>query len=283
MRTSLPMKHCKLLIFVGLITFSTSCGTGHQFRQPAVPTENTPIAQESADSTLGGSNAPVTDTTTTITPPPLPTPAPKETPTPPKDPVPVACSTLYQIPGTANPFLAGMPDGTEIQYPSSVDRAPVNAPILVTPTDRQCFEAGRMLFFRVEGKIAHGAMSDQESDADGIATAPGAHTLGNLNGLASLKAPINSLIGVFLSEAPNGRTVAPPSLDFSEPLNRNFKSLSPRLGQLFFIGDGKDAMGSLQGFVVPSGTTRLYLAIMDEYEWNNNLGKLSGGILWVKP
>lgn len=268
-------------LFYGLaMSLGFGCGSGHQFNEPSVPVESAPIAQPSSDEAVIDTRPPVTDESGTVST--LPTPAPVVPVV--KDPEPVACSTLYSIPGIANPFLAGMPEGTEIAYPASVDRAPVNAPVLVTPTDRQCFEAGRYLYFRVEGKIAHGTMSDQESDADGIPTAPGTHTLASMNNLSNIKAPINSLIGIFLDDkTPTQRPVAPETLDFNEAHLRNFKIMAPKLGQIFFIGDGKDATGKLQAFTVPTGTTRLYLAIMDEYEWNNNLGKLSGGILWVKP
>jgi hypothetical protein len=39
----------------------------------------------------------------------------------------------------------------------------------------------------------------------------------------------------------------------------------------------------MQAFVVPQGATRLYVAIMDEYEWNNNVGRLTVTTSWLKP
>ncbi|HET9236044.1 MAG TPA: hypothetical protein VFO10_02265 [Oligoflexus sp.] len=267
-------------ISLGLtMAMSLACGSSHQFQEPNVPVETAPIARADGDDAAIDSKPPVSDengTVSTIPPSPV---VPVV-----KDPEPVACSTLYAIPGIANPFLAGMPEGTEIAYPASVDRAPVNSPILVTPTDRQCFEAGRYLYFRVEGTIAHGTNADQISDADGIPTAPGQHTLGTMHNISNINAPINSLVGIFLDDrTPAQRPAAPGTLDFGEAPLRNFKTLAPQLGQIFFIGDGRDGNGKLQGFTVPQGTTRLYLAIWDAYEWNNNLGKVSGGILWVKP
>jgi hypothetical protein len=270
----------KKLFYTLTMTMSLGCGSGHQFNEPNVPIETAPIARPEGEDAVVDTPSPVTDESGTVS------NLPTQSPVVPviKDPEPIACSTLYAIPGIANPFLAGMPDGTEIAYPASVDRAPLNSPVLVTPTDRQCFEAGRYLYFRVEGKIAHGTNEDQISDADGIARAPGTHTLESLNNISNIVAPINSLIGIFLDDkTPAQRPAAPPALDFNSGNFRNFKTLAPQLGQIFFIGDGKDDMGKLQGFTVPKGTTRLYLAIMDAYEWNNNLGKLSGGILWVKP
>lgn len=55
--------------------------------------------------------------------------------------------------------------------------------------------------------------------------------------------------------------------------SRDFLTLSPQLKRVFFIGDGRTRRGDIQKFIVPSGATRLYIGIMDGYEWNNNNGK----------
>jgi hypothetical protein len=196
-----------------------------------------------------------------------------------------ACSTNYQIAGTANPFLAGAPDGIELDYGRTpLDVAPLNAPVLVQADDKKCFDAGRRLYFQVAGQIAYDNKPEVFTDADGQADNSPSHTLGSVHGLSDIKAPINSLVAVFLDDTPfASRSGAPAALDFSTAESRNFKTLSPKIGQVFFVGDGKDANGVLQAFVVPAGTTRLYLAIMDRYEWANNQGQLSGNIQWVKP
>lgn len=273
---SISIRTAILWLGISLIPWASGCGS-HKFQEPKIPTETAPLTpvDGSEDAVLNPEN-PVDESTDEIKTPVLPPVV--------EDPIPVACSSLYAIPGTSNPFLAGMPSGTEIAYPRSVDRAPTNSPILIVPTDKACLEAGRSLYFRVEGTIAHGSNADQISDADGIAKAPMTHTLGSVHGISDIKAPINSLIGVFLDGGNiSQRPVVETVLDFSSSELRDFRKLSPELGQIFFIGDGKDAKGKLQSFVVPQGAKELYLAIMDQYEWNNNLGKLTGGILWVKP
>jgi hypothetical protein len=196
-----------------------------------------------------------------------------------------ACSSNYQILGTANPFLAGAPAGIELDYGRApLDVAAVNAPVAVQADDVKCFDAGRRLYFQVAGRIAYDAQPDLFTDADGQADNTPSHSLGSVHGISNITAPINSLVGVFLDNTPfASRSAAPEALDFSTVESRNFKTLTPKLGQVFFIGDGKDASGLLQAFVVPAGTTRLYLAIMDQYEWSNNQGQLSGTIQWVKP
>jgi hypothetical protein len=196
-----------------------------------------------------------------------------------------ACSTNYQIAGTANPFLAGAPEDVELDYGRlPKDVAPLNAPVAVEAADTKCFDAGRRLYFQVSGSIAYDNQPDVFTDADGQADQTPSHTLGSVHGLSNITAPINSLVAVFLDDtAFASRAAAPEALDFSTAEARNFGTLSPKIGQIFFVGDGKDANGLLQAFVVPAGTTRLYLAIMDHYEWSNNQGQLSGNIQWVKP
>jgi hypothetical protein len=63
------------------------------------------------------------------------------------------------------------------------------------------------------------------------------------------------LVGVFLTrKAP--ADPAPPRLDFSQ--GENFKKLSPKIAQTFFIGDGGGRV-----FRVPAGATRLFLGFAD--------------------
>jgi hypothetical protein len=203
---------------------------------------------------------------------------------PKKVPVLTDCTPQFQINSATNPFLAGMPNNSTIAYPNSTDRAPRNAPVQVMPTDAQCLQAGQALYFKVDGRIAFDDNAGQQSNADGINTKVVKHTLGSVNRIAMTNAPINSLIGIFLdATVPNQRPNVAPSLDFGTAEKRDFKTLAPALGQIFFIGDGKDSGGTMQAFVVPQGATRLYVAIMDEYEWNNNVGRLTVTTSWLKP
>ncbi len=258
---------------------------------PALPEEHRPEAEADATATDTGihsedisvlgsvnieRNRPVEGSSDTIIY--TPTEEPK------KVPVLTDCTPQFQINSATNPFLAGMPSNTSITYPSSTDRAPRNAPVQVMPTDAQCLQAGQALYFKVDGRITFDAMAGQESNADGLSTKVVKHTLGSVNKIAMTTAPINSLIGIFLdNEVPSQKPNLAPSLDFGTPEKRNFKTLTPALGQIFFIGDGKDSSGTMQAFVVPQGATRLYVAIMDEYEWNNNVGRLTVTTSWLKP
>jgi hypothetical protein len=221
-------------------------------------------------------NRPVSSSTDTIIY--TPTEEPK------KVPMLADCTAPYQVTATTNPFLAGMPANSAIAYPNSTDRAPRNSPLQIMPSDAPCMEAGRALYFKVDGRIAFGDMPGQDSNADGQNLKVVQHTLGHVNRIAMVSAPINSLIGIFLDATPtNQKTTTAPSLDFKAADKRNFKMIAPAIGQIFFIGDGKDSAGAMQAFVVPPGATRLFVAIMDQYEWNNNVGRLTVKASWLKP
>ncbi len=100
--------------------------------------------------------------------------------------------------------------------------------------------------------------------------------LGSVNHLSSIIAPVKSLVAVFMDDSPfNSRSAAPTSLGFSTEALRNFSEFKPQIGQTFYIGNGQTTTGLPQSFVVPNGSTRLYLGIMDEYDWSNNLGELA--------
>jgi hypothetical protein len=94
---------------------------------------------------------------------------------------------------------------------------------------------------------------------------PAGSSLSAFGGISSYLGPQGPLVGVFLNDdVPNG--VAPAGLDFRpEGLGIDFASLSPALGQVFYIGDGKTSGGEFQSFVAPGGATRLALGIPDGF------------------
>jgi hypothetical protein len=65
------------------------------------------------------------------------------------------------------------------------------------------------------------------------------------------------LVGVFLTDDPPS-TSAPERLDFSK--NERFQTLSPQVGQTFFVGEGGN-----RSFRVPPGATRLFLGFADAF------------------
>ncbi|HET6966383.1 MAG TPA: Ig-like domain-containing protein [Acidimicrobiales bacterium] len=90
------------------------------------------------------------------------------------------------------------------------------------------------------------------------------------------------ITGVFLG-ASGPPAVAPPRLDFTDGsgLGHSFASLSPQLGQMFFIGDGLTGTGtgSVQQFFAPAGAAELYLGYTDVPDaYNDNQGAVSATV-----
>lgn len=90
-------------------------------------------------------------------------------------------------------------------------------------------------------------------------------SLTSFGGISGYVGPQGPLVGVFLSDAiPSG--AAPAGLNFSPAgLGIDFASLSPTLGQVFYIGDGRNSANAFQDFIAPVGATRLYLGIPDGF------------------
>jgi hypothetical protein len=191
------------------------------------------------------------------------------------------CSPDYTVPGTANIYLAGTASGTSISYKKGApDRMPAQSPLLAVPDVKKCLKAGAKIYLKVSGQISHG--STAATNADGKMSAIYNHEKNVWLGKSDIKAPLNSLVGVFLSDEDPSSASGPATLNFETESERDYKTISPKKGQVFFIGDGKTNNGKNQKIVVPDGVTRLYLGIMDVFEWNNNSGSLTGAILIQK-
>jgi hypothetical protein len=127
-------------------------------------------------------------------------------------------------------------------------------------------------FSRVTGQL--GCAGSTTNGPDGGSCAGGVTNINSLQGISGI-VDINRtmfLVGVFVgSKEP--ADPAPQRLDFSNAhLGMDFGSLSPKLDQTFFIGDGENAIGAKQQFVVPSGARRLYLGFADAFAFRGNPG-----------
>lgn len=272
-----------LSTILGVWMFAVSCGS--ERNNPALPNEDEPVgspnAAEAGSEAFSGQDTqengdlPIeTDTGTIIN-------TPQEDS---RNASELNCSRSYEVSAATNPFLAGMPETSIIDYTSSSDKAPVNSPVQLLPGNVECMKPGNYLSFKVDGKISIGDPSGEQVSADGQSTLVVTHKLGNVNQIAATNAPMGSLIGVFLDDTPTpNRTTTPRSLRFGRENLRNFKMLAPDLGQIFFIGDGKDSAGTVQAFLIPPGGTRLFVATMDADQWNNNFGKFTVQAIWFKP
>ena len=196
---------------------------------------------------------------------------------------PQKCSEQYKVPGTANLWLAGAPNGTSLSYTAgkkqSVDSAPAHSPVEVIPSMAECLKPGATIAFDVAGKISHGNSGFTDGDGD-LRYIP-SHQKHAVLGKSDITAPINSMIAVFTGDQPLNVSNPPPALNYAQQAQRDLDVQNPLLNQIFFIGNGVNASGKQQQFIVPEGTRHLYLGIMDEFEWNNNSGELQGGIVFI--
>ncbi len=173
-------------------------------------------------------------------------------------------SSLITVPGTSNPWLAGMPDGSMARGGDvAPDQSPVLAPTAITP--------GVALSFSATGLASNTGGGGSGPDGD-INVQP--HVAEN--GMPDGNMPLNALAGVFLDAGQPDQSPLPPALDFSAGGNVtdgiDYTSLSPQLKQVFFIGDGQTDTGVAQQVTPPAGATRLFLGIMDGSEYNDNSG-----------
>ncbi len=178
-----------------------------------------------------------------------------------------------QVLGINDPWLSGMPDGTTA---SGGDIAPNQSPILASQLP---IVASSTLIFEVTGSVNNDPFPSGLTPDGGIFFSHGEL---DENGISNLTAPINSLVGVFLTDEQPNLTSAPDELNFEETGNItngiNYTSLSPKVKQVFFIGDGKNNNGVTQEIIVPEGATRLFLGTMDGYDWYNNYGSFDVNI-----
>jgi uncharacterized membrane protein len=181
----------------------------------------------------------------------------------------LASSAPVTVPGTSDPYLAGMPNGSTA---SSSDVAPAQSPVLVTGLS---IVPGSHLSFTAVGAVGQDPATPNYGP-DGNLNEVLPHVVGAENGISSIRAPFNALVGVFLGPDQPNLTAAPGTLDFGSGGNVaggiDYTTLSPELKQVFFIGDGLTSQGIPQSITVPAGATRLFLGTMDGFGWFNNVG-----------
>jgi hypothetical protein len=191
-----------------------------------------------------------------------------------------AATVNVTVPGTANPYLAGMPPGTtccaggttgvpDVAGPGG--QSPVQVGMDVSP--------GTVLTFSATGGVAFAPGRAADPPDGGIINELNTFGLDGTpssDGIAGIKAPQDALVGLFLDNNDPRSTAAPDRLDFSAAgIGTNFSALSPGLKQPFFIGDGRTSTGAVQQFVAPPGATRFFLGTVDGNQWNSNSGELN--------
>jgi hypothetical protein len=182
--------------------------------------------------------------------------------------IPASAATL-SVPGTSDPFLAGMPSGSTC---CSGDSAPGQSPVYAGAVTG----GATITFTDVSGSVSYGGGTPTDppiGDVSYTINTPdyeGGQTV--INGIAGYQnAPVDALIAVFLGPGQPNLTPASTELDLSAG------TTTPGLQQIFYVGDGfgyENTSGTTQSFTVPTGATRLYLGTVDGYGWNNNTGAI---------
>lgn len=170
------------------------------------------------------------------------------------------------VPATSSPYLAGMPSGTKARVG---DSAPQQSPVLVPRT----LSYAVAVTFSALGAIEHMPACPPGCYGPN-GTEMARHQSGAEHGISDVSAPMDALVGVFLSDEPPDRSAAPRTLDMRESAGGS-PNIWLQLKQVFFIGDGRSKSGAPRRYLVPARATRLYLGVMDEYEWNNNAGSFT--------
>ena len=173
------------------------------------------------------------------------------------------------VSGKANPYLAGMPEGSTAFGGTAPQASPPSVAVA----------AGQVLRFATSGQtISEGGFIRSRSSEGSVYTASGLVTQSALNGISQFSAPFHgSLIGVFLDDSSPAGQTPPAALDFratgNVPGGVNYTSLQPVLRQVFFLGDGRTDVGAEQSITVPGGATRLFFANSSSFGWNSNSGE----------
>jgi Flp pilus assembly protein TadG len=194
------------------------------------------------------------------------------------------------VTGKGNPWLAGMPDGTVSDnwqsIPGKNDVAgggpgQNSSPGMIDLAANNLAGGATLMFDSITGTSGNGSGNVQVSTADGNANqivslgtngTSTMYTSRPMNGMSNVRAPINSMIAVFLNDNVPTSGSAPAALDFMTTAQRDYQSIAPQLKQTFFIGDGRRDNGEVQQIIVPAGATRLFIGNMDAWQWNDNTG-----------
>jgi hypothetical protein len=176
--------------------------------------------------------------------------------------VPQSVSAIT-VSGKACPFFAGqtfpVPPGTTGDPAHDNYHLDITDPTIMPPHIGVC--SGSKVSISAVGIWGHPALSGP----DGTGGRDDTHDeYVDLGGISRVIAPLNTLVGVFLTDDPPDPGAMPDSLN----LYLGDDMTTPELQQAFAIGS------SLENITVPEGATRLFFGLNDGYEWINNVGSL---------
>jgi Flp pilus assembly protein TadG len=206
-------------------------------------------------------------------------------------------SATVSVTGNSNPWLAGEPKGTQASQPdpnwdgqdvvwdhpweydiagpiggSNAEGEPYESPpevgIPITPgaVITLTNASGLGSWDRATPPFSSPAGDTGDIEDDAASKGVGEH------GISDVTMPLGGIVGVFLGSSLPDNTTAPTPLNFTTQAERDYATLDPKLQQTFYAGAGQSSAGAQQSIVVPQGATRMYLGMMDGWEWSNNIG-----------
>jgi hypothetical protein len=171
----------------------------------------------------------------------------------------VSAQTTVSVPATANIYGAGF----------ATAPAPNGSGGGVLPTSFSLPTGTSSLTITgVTGSVTFAVGTATPNAADGGTSFSALTQLSAWNSLSGItyNGRTTFLVGVFLDGSePSG--TAPATLVFNDS-TAGLTSYSPLLRQVFFVGDGLDAVSAAQSFNVPTGATRFFLGFADS--WNGS-------------
>ena len=178
----------------------------------------------------------------------------------------VVLANTVNVTATANIFSAGL----------LTPVAPGGGGTGILPVQVSLTPGLGTLQFQVSGDVSP---NFSQFDLHGEGTPNYITILNSYGGISGFKADkAFPFVGVFLT-ATTPQAPAPSTLDFSAgAIGRNFLSLSPQIGQVFFIGDGVTDGNQIQTFYAPAGATSLYLGFGDAYLFQGDIGQYQDNV-----
>jgi hypothetical protein len=177
--------------------------------------------------------------------------------------VPAIADMNLTVSGQACPYFAGQTFGS-IPLAATGDSADYHLDIFDPDTMPPWIDitgfGGMIASITATGTWGH----PTQSGPDGYSSYDPTHQEYTALGISAvLNTPLNTLLGVFLTNAAPVAGTAPSSLTFGDDMT------NPLLQQTFVIGS------SLADITIPGGATRLFFGLNDGYEWTNNIGDLN--------
>jgi hypothetical protein len=189
--------------------------------------------------------------------------------------LPSSTTVTSVVPATADIWLSGMPAGSTASWSDNTTNAPATLAMTVTPGATLTFTANGTTNYKGNNPVY--GPEGAGYNTTHMANSPDGNYNGEQNGIQTLTAPQNALIGVFLNNnQPSTQTPPSSGLDYGTSASLNESTYSGlQVQQPFFIGQGETSGGTPQTFVVPQGATRLYLGVFDGWQNFDNPGSLT--------